>query len=54
MRGLLDRLTSQGILLGLTTGNLETIAWEKMEAVGLKGRYHSCSTIMLRVFFFFF
>ena len=33
----LDRLTRQGVLLGLVTGNLTRIGWRKLERAGLRG-----------------
>ncbi|QDZ25900.1 putative haloacid dehalogenase [Chloropicon primus] len=33
---LLDKLNSAGMIVALTTGNLEPIAWLKMDALGLK------------------
>lgn len=33
---LLDRLSKQGHLLGVASGNLETVGWHKIEAAGLR------------------
>lgn len=33
----LERLTRQGVLLGLVTGNLTRIGWRKLERAGLRG-----------------
>jgi phosphoglycolate phosphatase len=35
--GLLQRLKSQEKLLGVASGNLETVGWHKIEAAGLRG-----------------
>jgi len=36
----LSHLTDKGALLGLATGNLETIGWGKIELVGLRKWFH--------------
>lgn len=39
IRGLLERLSAEGKLLGLATGNLERIGWIKVEAAGIREHF---------------